>query len=207
VAHQKTVNFFGTTALAMLLVAGVGTARDGQRPRASQAQRAAQPHTRTTGRQRTENGHTRTDTVSRADGATATRAAVVTNDKDAGTRARNVDYTGFDGQTRSVDRITTRTDGGYSRSTTVTNANGETATRDMTVSRDKESDTVTRSANSTTFDGREGSMTDVIQRTDDGFSRDTTRNLPNGESHTRAVDVSCDGEGKCVKRVEVDQKP
>jgi len=25
-AHQKTVNFFGTTALAMLLVAGVGVA-------------------------------------------------------------------------------------------------------------------------------------------------------------------------------------
>ncbi|MEO8064217.1 MAG: hypothetical protein ABI821_15895 [Pseudomonadota bacterium] len=205
--HRKTVNLFGTAALAMLLVGGAAIARDGQRPRASQVQRVSQPHNRTTERQRTENGHTRNDTVTRVDGATATREAVVTHDQGAGTRTRNVDYKGFDGKTRSVDSVATRTGDGHTRSTTVTNPKGETATRDMTVSRDKERGTVSRTASSTTFNGREGSMTGVIQRTDDGFSRDTTRGLPNGETHTRAVDVSCDGEGKCVRQVEVDQKP
>jgi hypothetical protein len=48
----------------------------------------------------------------------------------------------------------------------------------------------------------------VIQRTDDGYTRDTVRNLPNGETRTRSVDVSCDKDAvKCVKTVEVgDQK-
>jgi hypothetical protein len=47
----------------------------------------------------------------------------------------------------------------------------------------------------------------VIQCTDDGFSRGATGKFPDGESHTRAVDVSCEGEGKCVEQAEVDQKP
>ena len=64
-----------------------------------------------------------------------------------------------------------------------------------------------RSASDPSFDGREGSRSDVIQSTNDGFPRATARNLTIGETHTRAVDVSCGGEGKCVKQVEVDQKP
>ena len=65
-----------------------------------------------------------------------------------------------------------------------------------------------RQANYSTFDGREGSKSDVIQRTEDGYSRDTTRTTPNGDTHTRAVDVSCDKDaGKCVKQVDVGQQP
>ena len=106
--QQGFVKLLGTAAIAALLVtSGAAIARDGQRQRGAQPQRVNQPHTRTTERQRTDNGHTRTDTVTRAsDGATATRNAVVTNDKDAGTRTRNVDYTGFDGRQRSVDSTT-----------------------------------------------------------------------------------------------------
>ena len=104
--------------------------------------------------------------------------------------------------------VRTRTDDGFTRSTTVTNAQGETATRDLTVARDKEAGTVTREANYTTFDGREGSMSDVIQRTEDGYTRDTSRTLPNGTTHTRDVDVSCDKDAaKCVKQVEVGKEP
>ncbi len=113
---------------------------------------------------------------------------MVTNDREVGTR--------------------TRTDDGVTRSTMVTNAQGETATRDLTVSRDKEADTVTRDASYTTVDGRTGSMSDVVQRTDDGYSRDTTRTTPNGVTLMREVDVSCDKEAnKCVKQVEVDKQP
>jgi hypothetical protein len=53
----------------------------------------------------------------------------------------------------------------------------------------------------------EGCETSVIQRTDDGFSRAAARNPPDGETHTSTVDVSCDGEGKCVEQVEEDQRP
>ena len=74
--------------------------------------------------------------------------------------------------------------------------------------RDKNSDTVTREANYTTFDGRAGAKSDVTQRTEDGFSRDTTRTTPDGTTHTRAVDVSCGKDvGKCVKQVEAGKEP
>jgi len=210
VTQQGFVKLLGACIAATLLAAsGHAIARDSQRQHGTHAPRTTQPHTRTTERQRTETGHTRTDTVTRADGATATRSAVVTNDKEAGTRTRNVDYTGFDGKERSVDSVRTKTDDGFTRSTTATNAQGETATRDLTVSRDKEAGTTTRSANYTTFDGGSGSMSDVIQRTDDGFTRDTTRTLPDGETHTRSVAVSCekDATRHCVKQVETGQQP
>ncbi len=205
----NTARIFGALGLVMLLTAGgTANARDAQRQRGAHPPRATQPHTRTTVRQRTENGHTRTDTWTGANGNTATRDAVVTNDREAGTRTRNVDYTGPNGGTTSVDSVRTRTDDGFTRSTTITNPQGETATRDLTVSRDKEAGSVTREANYTTLDGREGSMTDVIQRTDDGYTRDTARTLPNGTTHTRDVDVSCDKDAaKCVKQVEVGREP
>ena len=207
---QEFVKFFGTfVAVSLFAAAGSALARDAQRQRGTHAPHVTQPHTRTTERQRTDTGHTRTDTVTRADGATATRNAVVTNDKDAGTRTRNVDYMGFDGKSRSVDSTRTKTDDGFTRSTTATNAQGETATRDLTVSHDQDTGTTTRSANYTTFDGRSGSMSDVIQRTDDGYTRDSTRTLPNGETHTRSADVSCEKEAtrKCVQQVETGQQP
>ena len=208
--QQGFVKLLGACIAATLLAAsGHAIARDSQRQHGTHAPRTTQPHTRTTERQRTETGHTRTDTVTRADGATATRNAVVTNDKEAGTRTRNVDYTGFDGKSRSVDSTRTKTDDGFTRSTTATNAQGETATRDLTMSHDQDTGTTTRSANYTTFDGRSGSMSDVIQRTDDGYTRDSTRTLPNGETHTRSADVSCEKEAtrKCVQQVETGQQP
>jgi hypothetical protein len=211
--NSKSPSLLGAIAVtmtaAMLLAAsGTAVARDAKRQRGANPPRATQPHTRTTERQRTETGHTRTDTWTGANGQTATRDAVVTNDREAGTRTRNVDYTGPNGNTASVDSVRTKTEDGFTRSTTVTNAQGETATRDLAVTRDKESDTVTREANYTTFDGRTGSKSDVIQRTDDGYSRDTTRTTPNGTTHTRSVDVSCDeSAGKCVKQVETGKQP
>ncbi len=94
----------------------------------------------------------------------------------------------------------------FTRSTTATNEDSEKPTRDLTVARVMDPGAVTGESNYTSFDGREGSRSDVIQRTDDGFIRDTSRTLPNGELHTQIVDVSCEKDvGKCVKQVTVDQ--
>jgi len=102
--------------------------------------------------------------------------------------------------------VVTQTEDGFTRSTTATNKDGDVATRDVTFSRDKKAGTVNRESNYTMFDGREGAKSDVIQRTENGFARDTVRTLRNGEIHTRAVDVSCKKDvGKCVKQVEVGQ--
>src|SRR5262245_6408209 len=87
VTARNNARLFGMMGLVMLLTAGVtANARDAQRQRAAHAPRAAQPHTRTTERQRTESGHNRTDTWTSADGRSATRKAVVTNDRETGTR-------------------------------------------------------------------------------------------------------------------------
>jgi hypothetical protein len=172
--NAKSPVLLGALAITFL-ISGSAFARDAQRPRGADKPRTAQPHTRTVERQRTENGHSRRDTRTTADG-----------------------------KTRSVDTVRTRTDDGFTRSTTATNAEGGTATRDLTVKRDKNSDTVTRESNYTTFDGNSGAKSDVIQRTEDGYSRDTTRTTPDGATHTRAVDVTCDKDvGKCVRQVEV----
>lgn len=194
-------------ASALLIVftatASDAAARDGAKARAAKPDRANASYTRTTVRQRTQNGHTRSDTIVGANGRTATRDVVVENDRDAGVRTRNVDYVGPNGKTASVDRTTTRTENGFTRSTVATNRQGETATRDMTLERDKEAGTVTRTANYTTFNGKDGSMTDVRTRTEDGYTRETTRNLPNGNVQTRSVDVSCDKDAKsCTKTVD-----
>ena len=67
---------------------------------------------------------------------------------------------------------------------------------------------VTRESSYTTFDGREGSKSDTVQRTDGGYTRDTTRTLPNGTTQTRSVDLSCDKDAaKCVKQVETGKQP
>ena len=101
-------------------------------------------YTQTTQTQRTANGHTSNTVRSDAHGRTATRDATVVNDKDAGTRERDVTYTGSNGKVRTVDDDLTRTADGYERSTLVTGPNGDTATRDVDVSHDAQTHTTTK---------------------------------------------------------------
>jgi hypothetical protein len=76
------------------------------------------------------------------------------------------------------------------------------------VASDKEADTAACEANYTPFDDGDASKSGVIQCTEDGFPRDSKRTLPNGETHTRSVDVTCEKDvGKCVKQAEVDEQP
>lgn len=179
--------------------------RPQQRPeRPERPARPERPDRRVTETTRTDTGFTRNTTVTNAEGQTATRNMTVVNDKDAGTHVVDIDRTGFDGRTSGVHHERQRTDDGFTRNSTITNRDGETATRNSVVTRNPETGTRTRDTSFTTFDGREGSVSDVVQRTEDGYTRDTTRNLPNGEARTRSVDVSCDKAArKCVKEVDV----
>lgn len=191
-------------AVVFLLTAN--TLADAAEGRRERRERASQPHSRTTERQRTENGRSRTDTVTRGD-ASASRSAVITRDTETASRTRDVTYQGFDGQTRQVDHSATRTDDGYTRVTSASGPNG-TATRQVEVSRDPESGARVRAGNDSARDGGTGSRSSVIQRTEDGYSREVTHTTPDGVSHTRHVDVSCDKDvNKCVRQVDVGQQP
>jgi hypothetical protein len=100
---------------------------------------------------------------------------------------------------------TQRTDGGFRRNTTVTNGQGQTATRSVEVARDRAAGTSTRNVDYTTFDGRSGSIDSTTTRTENGFTRATSGTLPNGESFSRTVVRQCDGAAKtCSTTVEND---
>lgn len=180
-----------------------------QRPARAAAQRpqpARPPVSRTTETQRTDNGYVRNTTLTRPDGATATQQRSVVNDREAGTRSVDVSRTGFDGKTRTMSQDTQRTDNGWTSSRTLTNAAGETATRNTSVAIDKEAGTRTRESDLTTFDGRSASSTTVTTRTDDGFTRQTTGTGPNGQTFERSVTKDCDkAAGKCTTTVNNDR--
>jgi hypothetical protein len=176
-----------------------------QRPARAMAQRpqpARPPVSRTTETQRTDTGYVRNTTLTRPDGATATQQRTVVNDREAGTRSIDVTRTGFDGKTRSMSQDTQRTDNGWTSSRTLTNAAGDTATRNTSVVIDKDAGTRTRESDLTTFDGRSASSTTVTTRTDTGFTRETSGTGPNGQTFERSVTKDCDrAAGKCTTTV------
>jgi hypothetical protein len=216
----KLVGVVAASALMLALAAQSQTsvarerpgaaARQGQ-PRAGQMRpRENRPPvgrdwTRSTTTTRTENGFTRNTTVTNDQGQTATRNMTVSRDRDAGTQTVDISRTGFDGRTSSVHREAQRTETGRTINTTITNANGETATRSVEITNDREAGVRTREAELTTFDGRTGSLTSVTTRTDNGVRTETTGTLPNGELVNRVVERSCDKATKsCTKTVTND---
>ena len=154
-------------------------------------------------RQRTENGYTQQDTWTRDNGKTVSRDVAVSNDKEAGTNTRDATWKGPNGGTGTVNTVTQKTDNGYTRSTTAANAQGETATRSAVVTRDAEAGTRSVSVDRVGPNGGTSSYDSVRQRTEDGYTREVTETLKNGETRTRSIDVSCDKDAKsCVKTVE-----
>lgn len=164
--------------------------------------------TRHTERQRTENGRKRSDTWTNANGRQVSRDATVVNDRDAGTRTRDVLWTGPNGQTATRQDVTTKTENGYTRDSTFTNPQGKTTTREAEVVRDREAGTRTRDVTTTLPDGRTRTLNDVTQRTENGYTRDTTITNPNGGTVQRDVTATYDPATKTwTKDVSVDRTP
>lgn len=93
---------------------------------------------------------------------------------------------------------------GIVRNTVTTNAQGETATRDMTLTRDKEAGTRTRTVEGTNFEGGSYSGQAVTQKTDDGYSRDASFTNAQGKTVSKSTDVVVDKEaGSVTKNVSV----
>ncbi len=141
--------------------------------------------------------------AARADGAQRARPAAGGNWTRTSERQRT--DSGFerhdrwqnaDGKTASRDLTVTRTDNGYSRDSTITNPQGQTATRSVDVARDREAGTLTRNAEWTRFDGKSGNSQSVTTRTEDGFSRQTSGTLASGEDFSRSVVKQCDKAAK-----------
>lgn len=112
------------------------------------------------------NGFSRQSALTTNSGKTASRAVDVSNDAAAQSRTRAVEGTRLNGNSYSGQRVTTRTDDGYTRNGTYTNAAGESASRNVDVSVDAESQTLTKNKSVTGFNGETHSSSVVRTRTD-----------------------------------------
>jgi hypothetical protein len=145
--------------LVMLAVAalvaqfGASAAEAGNKGQRQPGQRPHGDYSHQTQVQRTANGHTRSDTWTNAEGRSASRNATAVNDKEAGTRTRDVQRQGPEGNTATRHDETQRTESGYTRNSTATNAQGQTATRNATATFDPSTKTWTRDVSVNRGDG------------------------------------------------------
>jgi len=107
-------------------------------------------------------------------------------------RRRADRWEGANGRSGNANTVTMKTDDGFTRDTTVTNAKGETATRNVDVSRDREARTSTRSADYTGFDGRSATVDSTRTRTENGMTIDRNVVTPNGATISHDVVKTCD---------------
>ncbi len=123
-------------------------------------------YTRHTEQTATANGFNRTSTATRPDGKTATRNLSVENNKDTGTRTKTISGTNFNGGSYSGQKVTQKTDSGYTRDASFTNAQGKTASRHVEATLDKDAGTVTKNITATHPNGETTTTTVVKTRTD-----------------------------------------
>lgn len=81
---------------------------------------------------------------------------------------------------RQMERI--RTDNGFTRKVTTTTADGRTATRNITVTRDPETQTRTRTIEGTNFAGESFSGQSTQQRTENGYTSSHQRTNTEGQT-------------------------
>jgi hypothetical protein len=184
-----SVAAFGATAAMSVDAADQGA----QRP-------ARTERTHATERARTENGHTRRDEWTNARGDTVTRDARVVDDPASRSRTRDVVWTGPDGRQATREDVTQRTADGFARASAVTLPDGRVVRRDADVVRDGEAGTRSREVTTTGPEGRTRSVSDVTQRTDDGYTRNTAVSNPSGSTVTRDVAAAYDTESGTWRR-------
>ena len=125
-----------------------------------------QTFTRHTEQTVTANGFRRDSTVTAPDGRTAQRTVTGSIDPENQSRTRTVSGTRMNGDTYSGERTVQRTENGYSKTASRTNAAGETASKQVDVVVDRENHTATKTVTKTGFDGEShtGTVVKTYQR-------------------------------------------
>jgi len=114
----------------------------------------------------TANGFQRTTTATRADGKTAIRNVTVENSKETGMRSKIINGTNFNGGSFSGQIVTQKTETGFTRDTTKTNAQGKTASRHVKATVDKAAGSISKIISITQPNGETSTGTVVKIRTD-----------------------------------------
>lgn len=156
---------------------------------------------RTSERQKTDNGFIQTTTKTNADGQTASRETTLVRDAETKTISKSTTGTNFNGDSYSQTSVKQKTDTGFTKTNSVTNAAGATATREVTLVRDPETKTATKTISGTNFNGDAYSATDVKQKTDTGFTRESERTNAQGETISRSVVTTIDKDAGSIDKV------
>jgi hypothetical protein len=138
-------------------------------------------------------------------------AAAAVTPADAGNRGQNGAQHSSQKQRAQGDHTrhteVRRTDNGHTRTDTWTGERG-TATRQAEVVNDRENRKRTRETNWTGPNGQQGTRTEVTQRTDNGYTRNSTATGPKGGTATRDVTAVRDpATGTWTKDVSVERTP
>lgn len=89
----------------------------------------------------------------------------------------------------TITRTTTQsvTDNGFTRNSNLTNSQGQTASKNISVVNDKETGTRTRTVEGSTFDGDAFGHQNTIQKTDNGFVKNSSFTTPEGKTGSKEV--------------------
>lgn len=159
-----------TVFTAMIIVSGLisanGYAESPQRTMTKNSHRdiPAGSVNRVIERTRTENGFNQRMVLTTPDGRTAERNVTVTRDPEAKIRTREVTGTRLNGETYSGEQVMERTETGFRNTSTRTNSAGQSATRTVDASVDREAGVVTKNITVTGFDGETHTKTVVIEQ-------------------------------------------
>ncbi|MEL7535861.1 MAG: hypothetical protein AAFM91_02250 [Pseudomonadota bacterium] len=134
---------------------------------------------------RTDDGVVTREVWTNPDGEQVIRETTGRWDPETKTWRNDVSVTGRDGATRTRRTQVSRTDNGFDRTSTVTDADGRSATRDSSGRWDPETRTWQRNAVTVGRDGETRAVDVETQRTDDGYERDVTRTGADGRTSQR----------------------
>lgn len=201
----------GLAALALLLLAaGPAEARErrgGRVPKSGSAHRevtrtgpGGEPRTRTQDStwQRGDGAWTRDTTHTGPGGRQGTTQVEGQRSGDGWIRSKT--STGPGGRTATTNDELHRTEGGYVRDTTRTGANGGVTTRHAEGSYDPESRTFSKDVTTTLPSGKTLTQDVEVQRTEDGYTRDSVVTGPGGGVTTRESVGTWDPETKTWTR-------
>jgi len=120
---------------------------------------------------------------------------------DTGTR------TFANGETIKHETTQTVNANGFTRNSTMTNSEGQTASKNLTVVNDQEAGVHTRTMTRTTFDGKTFGRTSTTQKTDTGFSSSSSFTTPEGKTGSREVVGVVDKEAGTITKTTTINTP
>jgi len=131
--------------------------------------------------------------------------------REHGAKRQNFTDTGTrtlaNGETIKHETTQTVNANGFTRNSTMTNNEGQTATKNLTVVNDQEAGVHSRTMTGTTFDGKNFGRTSTTLKTDTGFKTESSFTTPSGKTGSREVVGVVDKEAGTITKTTTVNTP